>query len=390
MIKTGLGSRLPTGGMNLFQQIKAWRVDAEKSGSKICNLSVGQPTGPAIYGACQAAAAAAISEKQEMHEYQDNGTPGNPGFAQRFSQFHCKVNLAAQSGLAYLPIPGIKPMLQTVILACGSQVKVVGMTAPGYSVPATQAAYMLRPYEPAITNPNNGFLVDPDSIPAGTTLLMLNYPHNPSGVCATEEYWRHLCRVCSDRGIRVFNDAAYTILTDDGAHVSLADVAVEFPDLSWTEAYSASKATNFTGWRVGAMVGSADFIGDIATIKGNTDSGLFAPATVGVETAFRNHMDEILDARDLYARRRALLIETLQGCRMKLAAQPRAGFFTLWELPTSVFGEFVQDAEHFNQLMIARGIIGVHFHPYIRYAVVGDVEAMLPQIEHVFRCALGD
>ena len=38
-----------------------------------------------------------------------------------------------------------------------------------------------------------------------------------------------------------------------------------------------------------------------------------------------------------------------------------------------------------NRLMIQRkGVVGVHFDPYIRYAVVGDVEAMLPEIDEAF------
>lgn len=380
-----LGSRLPAGGANLFQTIKTWRTEAQARGIPICDLSVGQPTGPALYAACQTAAEAVLKTDQAMHEYQDNGTPGNPGFAKRFAQFHCRVDFDNfSSAIDFLPIPGIKPMLQTVILACGSDVNVGGMTRPGYGVPSTQAGYMGRTYSPLITNPGNGFLVNPGEIPEGVNLLMLNYPHNPSGVCADDEYWLRLLSECEERGIRVFNDSAYTILADDDVHFSLADIALQFPNLSWAEAFSASKATNFTGWRVGAMVGSKDFIGDIKTIKGNTDSGLFAPATVGVEAAFTHGMNEIRAARDMYAGRRNALIGALQSHGMKLAAQPRAGFFTLWELPERAFGQGVQNAEHFNKLMIERGIVGVHFHPYIRYAVVGDVDAMLGQINKVF------
>ena len=65
--------------------------------------------------------------------------------------------------------------------------------------------------------------------------------------------------------------------------VTLAEVAVDYADLSWAEAYTAAKLIgNGTGWHVGAMVGSSDFIGDIKEVKGKTDAGFVAPMAAGV------------------------------------------------------------------------------------------------------------
>ena len=70
---------------------------------------------------------------------------------------------------------------------------------------------------------------------------------------------------------------------------------------------------------------------------------------------------------------RLILILTQRG--MQLAVEPKAGFFTLWKCPKEAFCEEVRDAKHFNFMMIERtGIVGVHFHPYIRYAVVAPIE----------------
>jgi hypothetical protein len=63
----------------------------------------------------------------------------------------------------------------------------------------------------------------------------------------------------------------------------------------------------------------------------------------------------------------------------------RAGFFTLWRVPRLAFGQEIKSAEHFNFLMIEKtGIAGVHFHPYIRYSVTGDIESMESVIEKAF------
>ncbi|MBU4216839.1 aminotransferase class I/II-fold pyridoxal phosphate-dependent enzyme [Candidatus Parcubacteria bacterium] len=378
-------SKLPPGGQNLFQEIKKRVTAAEAAGQKIWRLGIGQPSGPALISARIAACQAVMKDDESMHEYQDNGSPGVPGFAQKFVNLH-QVRLLDE-GLAYLPIPGIKPMLGLIPMACGhvgfndrgltyKEVKVATMTSPGYPTPAVQCQYQCVENYALRTNTDNNFLFSPRDITKGTTLLMLNYPHNPSGQVATADYWEDICDYCDQKNIRIFNDAAYAMLTYNKDAATLASVAQHFPNLSWCEAYSASKViANGTGWRIGAMVGSSDFIGDIATIKGNTDSGFFAPAAYGVLKCMQDDMESVLKNRDMYRDRNFLLHDLLEFRGMKLTVVPGAGFFSLWLAPSEAFGQKIQNAEQFNYLMIEKtGVVGVHFGPYIRYSVTSPIE----------------
>jgi LL-diaminopimelate aminotransferase len=387
-------SWLPQGGANLFQAIKARRTAAEAAGINIVNLGVGQPEGPALQSAREAAAEAVLSDQENMHEYQDNSVLPLSDFAQRFIRCHIsQANLARHgaANLAYLPIPGIKPILEMIPLACGAaqrKLTIATTTDPGYPTPAVWAKYLRQIVAPIRLDSHNEFRFSMDDVAAGTELIMCNYPHNPSGQVATAEMWHNLCRSCEATGIRLFNDAAYAALAHTDEHCNLADVAIYYPRLSWCEAYSASKAGNFTGWRVGAMVGSPDFIGNIATIKGNTDSGLFAPAAIGVIHAFENDRASINAVRNMYGNRITGLINALSRCGMKLAVQPGAGFFTLWQAPKRAFGRTMSSAEEFNFAMIeATGVIGVHFDPYIRYAVCGSASERLEEIAKAFEQA---
>jgi LL-diaminopimelate aminotransferase len=219
-----------------------------------------------------------------------------------------------------------------------------------------------------------------------TKLIMANYPHNPTGQIATRGWWENRCRYCEKHGIRLFNDNPYQLLSYTVRSSTLAQVAVKFPELSWAEAFSASKVIgNGTGWRVGAMVGSPDFIADIATIKSNTDSGFAAPMAAGALFAIENDQASIALSRKTYAKRLHLLIDILSRHNMQLAVKPKAGFFSLWNVPKMAFGQKIETAEQFNFLMIEEtGIVGVHFHPYIRYSVTGDIEAMSSVIERAF------
>jgi len=381
-------SLLPSGGVNLFQGIKSKCREAESTGQKLYRLSIGQPAGPALFSARKAAAAAVMSDLESMHEYQDNGSPGIPDFARRFIQAHFDFNLSGKN-VEYLPIPGNKPMLGLVQLACGAaqQPFFIGtVDKPGYPTPADWSKYLRLNQYSLPLNMENRFRFKPANIKKGTKLLMVNYPHNPSGQIATRAWWKDICAYCEKNDIRLFNDNPYYILSHTKESCALTEVATDFRELSWTEAFSASKViSNGTGWRIGAMVGSADFIGDIATIKGNTDSGFVAPMAVGVLESMEHDKLNVAACRELYKRRINLLIDIMTRHGMKLAIEPGAGFFTLWQRPDKAFGVAIKDAEHFNYLMIEKtGVVGVHFEPYMRYSVTGDIEAMAKVLEDAF------
>lgn len=385
---------------NVFQRSKAQRAEAMKAGKKIINLTVGQPSGPAILEARVAAAAAVMSEAESMHEYQDNGSPGVPDFARRFVQCHVKSDLShfGAEDVAYLPIPGIKPMLQYIVQALGtwerpgSVARVYTMTDPGYPTPSyvCKAIKGIEQFDLPM-DPQNGFLFSPDELVGikEGDMIALNFPENPAGIIAKRDWMINLCRFCSDRGVRLFNDGAYHILNNNPESVTLTDIALGFRDLNWIEAFSASKAGNMTGWRVGAMIGSPEFLGDLTRIKGQLDSGFVAFAAAGVLDLFEHHRDKIEEYRLLYKKRLELVSAVLQRQGMRLAVEPQAGFFLLFDAPTTAFGQQIADGEAFNIAMMNNtGIAGIPFGKWIRYAICAtDVEAQIGEIEAGFAAA---
>ena len=159
---------------------------------------------------------------------------------------------------------------------------------------------------------------------------MTNYPHNPSGQIADAAWFRDLCQYCSDNDIRLFNDAAYISLSHSDDCATLSEVAVDFPELSWCEAFTAAKLIgNGTGWHIGAMVGSTDFIGDMKEVKGKTDAGFVAPMAAGVLVSLEEDQAGIAEYREMYRKRLEVLSGLMSDCGMQLAIEPRAGFYAL-------------------------------------------------------------
>ena len=273
-------------------------------------------------------------------------------------QCHVDANLRdaiKSKNIAFLPLPGVKPMFLPTVLACGPQlgkpIKVMTTTKPGYPTPADVCGYLQGSVEHSaiVLSPENEFRFDPESI--GTPdLVMINYPHNPSGQIATRTWLQKVCGYCEGRDIRLFNDGAYARLAYNSNCCTLADVVLrdKFPRLSWMETFSSSKLGNMTGWRIGCAVGSPDFIGDLAKIKGNIDSGFFAPAAAGALELLENGAELVSAVAMEYENRIGELIEILQSRGMQLAVQPKAGFFSLWKLPKTAFGREIANAEQFS------------------------------------------
>jgi len=386
-------SRLPEGGLNLFQGIKEDIEQAKKGGIEIISLSIGEPDGWPFDSAIVASQQALGVRSQDMHGYQDNGERGVPGFSRKFVQAHVRTPLNDNENLAFLPTTGTKPMLTLFSFACGGadrKLTVAMMTDPGYPTPKDWADDLLHHnvYELPL-NPQNKFRFSVEDIHLDTDLMMINYPHNPSGQIATREQLEKLCQFCREHEIRLVNDAAYIALSYTKKSYALADVAVNFPGLSWMELFSTSKTIgNATDWRVGAAVGSPIFIDDFGKIKGKADSGFNAALATGALNAVENDKASIEKNTQKFKGRNTLLIDIAQSNGLRLAVKPQAGFFSTWLSPRYAFGEQMANAGEFNQRMIYEtGVVGVPFHPYIRYAVCIDIEANADKIAAGFRKA---
>ncbi|MDD5627504.1 MAG: aminotransferase class I/II-fold pyridoxal phosphate-dependent enzyme, partial [Elusimicrobia bacterium] len=181
----------------------------------------------------------------------------------------------------------------------------------------------------------------------------------------------------------------------DETHVPLASVAKDYPDLEWLELYSVSKSFSDPGARLGAVVGSRDFVKDYITIKGNTDSGP-VPALMAAYGRFFQDREaarkSLASLYRLYRSRLDYVIPAFQKAGLRQACPTNAGFFTLWKVPRKVLGQDLallarqqglEVHETYNRLVISEtGIVGVHFPGFgsdgkpehlVRYAVCADV-----------------
>lgn len=162
-------------------------------------------------------------------------------------------------------------------------------------------------------------------------LVMLNYPHNPTGTLASKEFFRDVVALAKKYDFMVINDFAYSKITYDG-YVAPSFLEVPGAQDVGVEFGSFSKSYNMAGWRLGYCVGNTEIIGGLSQIKAYYDYGIFSAIQVAGIVAMRDCEDTIPDQVALYQQRRDVLCDGLirMGWQVEI---PKAGMFLWVKIP---------------------------------------------------------
>jgi N-succinyldiaminopimelate aminotransferase len=127
--------------------------------------------------------------------------------------------------------------------------------AGGVRVPVTLRPPTFRPDLDALR----------DVITPRTRLLLLNTPHNPTGMVLTREESLAIAGLAVEHDLLVVTDEVYEHLTFGVEHVPMATL----PGM-WDRTVtigSAGKTFSFTGWKIGWATGPAELVAAVRTAK---------------------------------------------------------------------------------------------------------------------------
>ncbi len=125
---------------------------------------------------------------------------------------------------------------------------------------------------------DKGFLLDWEEVPvsdlAGAKILYLNYPNNPTGAVASEDYFKRAIAFCHEHDLLLVHDHAYSEIAYNGyrppsilEYEGAREVGVEY--------HSLSKTYNMTGWRTAWVAGNKEAIRALSKVKTFFDTGVF-------------------------------------------------------------------------------------------------------------------
>ena len=227
------------------------------------------------------------------------GFPDEDGPA---SMLKTAENAIADGVNQYPPGPGIAPLREAisaqrkrlygitydpdteVLVTTGATeaiaASVIGLVEPGSEVlliepfydsysPVIAMAGCHRVAVPLITD-GRGFAIDVDALRAAITprtrALIVNSPHNPTGMIATDAELSAIAGLAVEHDLLVITDEVYERLVFDGRrHLPLAG----YPGMAerTITISSAAKMFNVTGWKIGWACGPADLIAGVRAAK---------------------------------------------------------------------------------------------------------------------------
>lgn len=368
----------------LFKELDRMRDEVRAKGVDIIDLGVGDPDHPTPDHIVSRLAEAA----QDPANHQYPSYVGTIEFRAAVAawydrRFGVKLDPAGQvvtligskEGLAHIPLAFVNP---------GDVVLVPEPAYPVYNIGTIFAggeSYFMPLLE------KNGFLPDLDAVPAETAkrakMMFINYPNNPTGAIAGEDFYQKVVAFAQRHEIIVLSDAAYSEMTfDDYAAPSLLqtpgalEVGLEF--------HSLSKTYNMTGWRIGWAAGRAEIVEGLGRIKSNIDSGAFqAVQSAGIE-ALEGDQGCLAGMRDLYTRRRDTLVSGLREAGLNVTL-PQASFYLWVQTPKGC-----SSADFTAKLLEEKGIVctpGNGFGPsgegFVRFALTKEVDRLQEAVSRI-------
>ncbi|PHR28859.1 MAG: aminotransferase [Desulfotalea sp.] len=219
-------------------------------------------------------------------------------------------------------------------------------------------------------------------------LLMLNFPHNPTGTLVSKEFFAEVVKLAKKHCFMVINDFAYAKITFDGLVApsmlevpGAMDVGVEFG--------SFSKSYNMAGWRLGYCVGNKKMIGGLSKIKGYYDYGIFSAIQVAGIVAMRDCDDTIIEQVEVYQTRRDFLCAGLVKMGWEVEV-PKSGMFLWVKIPEPYVQmgsiKFSIEMMHRANVALAPGAgFGVEGEGYLRLALVENEHRMAQALKQMRR-----
>lgn len=383
---------LPTSWENLFQRIKRLIREYESvnwAWSSL-NIAVWEPDTNPPESLRKIVAEEVLRDDNANHTYWDNRTTWD--LNKNFIELNTWVDIDKYDHIDSLLIPGEKSMIWLLPIACWANRddskldnKWYMVNAPAYDLIATWSEYLWEEsYIWPIYSYEN-FELKLENMPTWVKpkMILTVKPWNPCPVWEKKENWIKLIEYCIKNNIRLVNDWAYTSVVHKD-HISLTEVAKDYPELDWLELFSMSKTYSSCWWRFWMAVWSKDFIAEFTKIKWNADSWAFWPLIVWMDRYLQTP-DAKIDSKkttQMYKKRLDILIPIFESAWLKLACPSDAWFFMLFKCPKFLDWEEIKSWEEFNSKMIYKvWLVGVPFvwseiawenEQFIRYSACYD------------------
>lgn len=322
-----LSTRLDGVGEYYFSK-KLREIDnLRKEGKTIISLGIGSPDMPPHPSVMERLAAE--SSKPNTHGYQSYR--GAEQLRVAFAEWYNRMfGVELNPDTEIMPLIGSKEGIMHIAMTYlneGDRVLVPNPGYPTYTSAVTLAGGVATSYN---LTAEGGWLPDFENIDTqGVKLMIINYPHMPTGSVATLADLERIVDFCRKHSILLLNDNPYGFIRNNNP-VSLLQVEGAM-DIAM-ELNSLSKSHNMAGWRIGMLAASEQRITEILRFKSNMDSGMFLPLQLAAATALGLGEQWYKSLNDEYYAREELGKAIFDALGIEYA-ENQAGLFLWGRLP---------------------------------------------------------
>ncbi len=367
----------------IFQVLNEKKAKLEAEGKTIYNFSVGTPDFRPAEHIIKAVVEAAMIP--ENYKYALADLPELiQAVIQRY-QYRYQVELekdeimsvyGSQEGIAHIGLSLVDPGDIVLVPDPGYPIFAIGPALAG----AQLATYSLTK--------ENDFLPDLDAIAKEyghrAKMMIVSYPLNPICKTAPDSFYERLIPWAEENEILIIHDNAYSDIIYDGK-IGRSILSFEGAKKVAVEFYSLSKSFNYTGARVGFMVGNKELVQNFKKLRSQIDYGTFLPVQYGAIAALTGPDDAVIRQCKEYEERRNALCDGFTD--LGWSFERSQGTMFAW---SKIPAQFDDDVTFVTELLEQTGVLctpGSSFgklgRGYVRFALVLPVEKIKEAQEKV-------
>lgn len=343
-------SRMKEFEEGIFQVLNEKKNELIAQGKTVYNLSVGTPDFKPAQHIMDAVSKAAL--EPENYKYALVDLPKlTESVARRFKHRY-NVQLNAEE---IMTVYGSQEGITHIGLSLCDPGDVVLVPNPGYPIftigPSLANAELIT-YD---LLPENDYLPDLDNMDEEllkkAKMMIVSYPMNPICKAAPRAFYEKLIAWAREHNIIIIHDNAYSDIIFDGRE-GISILSIPEAKEVCVEFYSLSKSYNYTGARMGFLVGNKDIVSNFRKLRSQIDYGTFLPVQYGAIAALNGSDDMIKEQCDEYQKRRDALCGGLRSIGWNIP-DSEGTMFAWGAIPEN----YEDDVEFVMELMEKSGVL---------------------------------
>ncbi len=236
--------------------------------------------------------------------------------------------------------PGGKPFLYYTIMATAAEGDEVIYPDPGFPVYESVTLYAgAKPVPLPILEENNfKFTIDDlkNRISKNTRLLILNYPHNPTGGTLTQEELEEIGNLAIENDFVILSDEVYANMLFEGTHISIGTLDGMRERTILLETFSKTYA--MTGWRLGFVAAPSWLSDPLSQLITNSVSCVPPFVQMAGVEALKGEQADSVKMMNEFKKRRDMFIDGLNSIDGISCKFPEGAFYAfpnVSEIPMS-------------------------------------------------------